>query len=462
MTDYDTTSFKSDESETATEVLPMLPLTQGVVFPQMVVTIALETDEAKRAGAAAEQAGRRLVLVPRVDGRYSTVGTIAQIENAGELPNGTLALVIRGVSRAHVGSGSVGNEGALHVEVVPVEDPEPTARARELSKEYRAVVETILEHRGAGRIGDILAGVDTPGQLADMAAYAPDLELAQRVELLETVEVEARLELALLWARETLAALELKDRIRTEVTDGIDAQQREMLLRRQLDAIRKELGESDDDAAAEYRTRANALELPDKVRTAVDKELDRFERMGAQNPEQAWVRNWLDAVLDLPWGTYVTEDADLDAARTVLDADHDGLDDVKERILEFLAVRVLRRERGLGTAASGRGSGAILGLVGPPGVGKTSLGESVAARVGSAVRPDLCGWRPRRSRDPRASADLRRRPCWTYRRRVDRGESDEPCRTHRRGRQTAGGWLERRSVLRAAGGLGSRGEPHLP
>jgi ATP-dependent Lon protease len=382
MTEYETADFKSGESETRTEVLPMLPLTQGVVFPQMVVTIALETDEAKRAGAAAEQAGRRLVLVPRVDGRYSTVGTIAQIENAGELPNGTLALVIRGVSRAHVGTGSVGNEGALHVEVVAVEDPEPTVRARELAREYRAVVETILEHRGAGRIGDVLAGVDTPGQLADMAAYAPDLQLEQRVELLETVEVEARLELALSWARETLAALELKDRIRTEVTDGIDAQQREMLLRRQMDAIRKELGESDDDAAGEYRTRAAALELPDAVRTAVDKELDRFERMGAQNPEQAWVRNWLDAVLDLPWGTSVTEDADLDAARAVLDADHDGLDDVKERILEFLAVRVLRRERGLGTAASGRGSGAILGLVGPPGVGKTSLGESVARALG--------------------------------------------------------------------------------
>jgi len=382
MTDYDTTDIKSGESHTGTELLPMLPLTQGVVFPQMVVTIALETDEAKRAGAAAEKAGRRLVLVPRVDGRYSTVGTIAQIENAGELPNGTLALVIRGVSRAQVGTGSVGTEGALHVEVVAVADPEPTERARELATEYRAVVETILEHRGARRIGDILAGVDTPGQLADMAAYAPDLALEQRVELLESVDVEARLELALSWARETLAALELKDRIRTEVTDGIDAQQREMLLRRQLDAIRKELGEGDDDAAGEYRARADALELPDAVRGAVNKELDRFEHMGAQNPEQAWVRNWLDAVLDLPWGTYVTEDADLDAARTVLDADHDGLDDVKERILEFLAVRVLRRERGLGTAASGRGSGAILGLVGPPGVGKTSLGESVARALG--------------------------------------------------------------------------------
>ncbi len=391
MTDNETTEFDGrrdragagdNTSGVDSELLPLLPLTQGVVFPQMVVTIALETDEAKRAGAAAERAGRRLVLVPRVDGRYSKVGTIAQIESSGELPNGTLALVIRGVVRARVGTGVVGNEGALHVEVEPVEDATPTARSRELAKEYRAVVETILEHRGARRIADVLAGVDTPGQLADMAAYAPDLELEQRVQLLETIDVEARLGLALACARETLADLELKDRIRNEVSDGLDQQQREMLLRRQMDAIRKELGESDDDAAGEYRTRLASIELPEAVRAAVEKELDRFERMGAQNPEQAWVRNWLDAVLDLPWGTYVTEHADLGGARDVLDADHDGLDDVKDRILEFLAVRVLRRERGLETAASGRGSGAILGLVGPPGVGKTSLGESVARALG--------------------------------------------------------------------------------
>src|SRR3954447_26672661 len=196
MTDTDTSAFRSDQSSSnddggaRTELLPLLPLTQGVVFPQMDVTIALETDEAKRAGAAAEQAGRRLVLVPKIDDVYAKVGTIAKIENAGELPNGTLALVIRGVGRARVGSGSVGNEGALHVQVEPLSEPDATERASELAKEYRAVVETILEHRGVGRIGDVLAGVDTPGQLADMAAYAPDLELEQRVELLETIDVE--------------------------------------------------------------------------------------------------------------------------------------------------------------------------------------------------------------------------------------------------------------------------------
>jgi len=226
-------------SDTKTQLLPLLPLTQGVVLPQMVVTIALETDEAKRAGAAAADAGDRIVLVPRVDGRFALVGTVAKIESAGDLPNGTRALVIRGVSRARIGHGELGAHGALHVEVDEADEAAPTERARELAKEYRVVVETILEHRGARRIADVLAGVEDPGQLADTAAYSPELTMDQRVELLETIEVEARLELVLAWMRETLADLELKDKIRTNVTDGLDKQQREHLLRRQLAEIRK-------------------------------------------------------------------------------------------------------------------------------------------------------------------------------------------------------------------------------
>jgi ATP-dependent Lon protease len=368
-------------SDTQTELLPLLPLTQGVVFPQMVVTIALETDEARRAGAAASEANNRMVLVPRIDGTYARVGTIAAIESAGDLPNGTRALVIRGVGRARVGTGETSPQGALHVHVETLDEPAPTPRAHELAREYRAIVETILEERGARRIADVLSGVDDPGQLADTAAYSPDLSMEQRIQLLETLDVEERLELAILWAREVLADLELKDKIRTEVTDDLEKQQREMLLRRQLDAIRKELGDGDDDIVAEYRAKFADRNLPDAVREAVDKELDRLERMGNQNPEQAWVRNWLDAVVDLPWGEFAEEHSNLGEARDVLDADHEGLDDVKDRILEFLAVRVLRRERGLGNV-SGRGSGAILGLVGPPGVGKTSLGESVAHALG--------------------------------------------------------------------------------
>jgi ATP-dependent Lon protease len=347
----------------------------------MVVTIALETDEAKRAAAAAGEAADQLVLVPRVDGRYAQVGTVAKIESSGDLPNGTRALVIRGTGRVRVGSGEIGAHGALHVHVDPISEELPTDRTRELAREYRAVVESVLELRGARRIADVLAGVDDPGQLADTAGYSPDLTMEDRIELLETIDVEARLQLAIGWGREVLADLELKDKIRTEVSDDLDKQQREMLLRRQMDAIRKELGDSDDDIVAEYRAKIAEKELPENVRAAVDKELDRLEHMGQQNPEQAWVRNWLDAVLDLPWGEFAQEHANLDEARQVLDADHEGLADVKDRILEFLAVRVLRQQRGLG-AVSGRGSGAILGLVGPPGVGKTSLGESVARALG--------------------------------------------------------------------------------
>jgi ATP-dependent Lon protease len=366
---------------TETVTLPLLPLTTGVVFPQMVVTVTLESDEARRAAAAAEARDGRMVLVPRVDGRYARVGTITQIESAGERPGGGRALVIRGVGRGRVGAGVPGPEGALHVAVEPVAEPAPGPRTGELAREYRAVVTAILEHRGARRLADVLQGVDEPGPLADTAAYSPDLTMEQRVELLEAIDVDARLELAIRFLREVLADLELTEKIRTEVADDLEQSQREMLLRRQMEAIRKELGDAADDDVAEYRARAAAKALPDAVRGAVERELDRFERMGPQNPEHAWVRNWLDAVLDLPWGEHAPERDDLGEARGVLDADHEGLDEVKERILEFLAVRALRRARGLG-AVRGRGAGAILALVGPPGVGKTSLGESVARALG--------------------------------------------------------------------------------
>jgi ATP-dependent Lon protease len=242
-------------------------------------------------------------------------------------------------------------------------------------------VEELLERRGLQRLVGMIQGVDEPGALADSATYWPDLTQEQRIELLETVDIEARLELVIGWARDLLADTELRERIRNEVAEGLDGQQREMLLRRQLDAIRKELGEDDADEVAQYRTKVAESKMPDTVRVAVDREIDRLERMGAQNPEHGWIRTWLDTMLEIPWGVHAADQTDLVEARRVLDEDHEGLDTVKDRILEFLAVRGLRRERDLG-AVGGRGSGAILALVGPPGVGKTSLGESVARALG--------------------------------------------------------------------------------
>jgi len=370
-----------DELQTLS--LPLLPLTSGVVLPGMVVTMAVESDDAGAALAAARNGDGRLVLVPRLDnGRYANVGTIAAVETTGELPSGLRAVVVRGITRARVGAGVPGTGSALWVQVEPVEDAAPTERALELAREYRAVVENVLEYRGAGQIAEALRGITDPSAMADTAGYSPDLSFEQKVEILEEVDVEARLTLVLAWQREVLADLALRDRIRNDVTEGMEKTQREFLLRQQLAAIRKELGEGDgDDADERYRTWLAETDAPDAVKAAVERELARLERTSEQSPENGWIRTWLDTVVELPWGVRSDDRLQVTEARAILDADHNGLEDVKDRIVEYLAVRKLRVDRGL-AASSDRGAGAILALVGPPGVGKTSLGESVARALG--------------------------------------------------------------------------------
>ncbi|HZR12450.1 MAG TPA: endopeptidase La [Acidimicrobiia bacterium] len=366
------------ENQIETLALPLLPLTTGVVLPQMVVTLALETDEAKQVARAATQGERLLLLVPRIDGRYARVGTVARIENDGELPNGIGALVLRGLYRAVVGVGVPGTGDVLWVEAEPVEDGEPTERARELAREYRAVVSAIADRLHSRRLVEVLAGVTDPGALADTVGWWPELPFEQKIEALETIDVEERLEKVVQWARDALGELELAEKIRSDVSEGMEKTQREYLLRQQLAAIKKELGDGDDgDVVEEYRRKIAQSKMPDAAREAATREVDRLERMSEQSPEHGWVRTWLDTVVELPWGELSEENLDVRDARAVLDADHTGLDDVKERIVEYLAVRKLRADRGL-TDEGGRGNGLILSLVGPPGVGKTSLGESVA------------------------------------------------------------------------------------
>ncbi len=381
-----------------TRVLPVLPLTTGVVLPQMVVTLALETPEARAAWAAASGADGELVLLPRVNGSYARVGTIAKVDEAGELRGGVPALVVRGLRRAVIGVGVPGSGDTLWVQVDPTEDQAPTERAIELAREYRLVVEAILEHRGAGRLAELFQGVSDPGAIADTAGYWPDLAVERKVELLETIDVEERLGKVLAWARDVLGELELKERIRSDVTEGMEKTQREFLLRQQLAAIRKELGEGGPgdgaDAVEEYRRRLSEMTMPDSGRQAIERELERFERTSEQSPEHGWIRTWLDTITELPWGQRSEDDLDVAAARQVLDADHTGLSDVKDRIVEYLAVRKLRADRGVAAAGTGRGDGLILALVGPPGVGKTSLGESVARSLGRRfVRVALGGVR---------------------------------------------------------------------
>src|SRR2546423_3360670 len=261
--------------------LPLLPLNSGVVLPGMVVTMAVESNEADAALSAAKAGDGRLILVPRLDsGRYANVGTIAAIENAGELPSGLRAVVVRGLQRARVGVGVPGTGSALWVQVEPVDDDvAPSDRALELAREYRAVVENVLEYRGAGQIAEALRGITDPGAMADTAGYSPDLSFEQKVEVLETVDLEARLAMVLAWQREVLADLALRDRIRTDVTEGMEKSQREFLLRQQLAAIRKELGDGDNEEADEgYRTWINETDAPQHVKDAVEREQELADR----------------------------------------------------------------------------------------------------------------------------------------------------------------------------------------
>src|ERR1700691_3959461 len=375
--------------------LPLLRLKSGVILPGMVFTMALESTEARVAVEAARSAGGHLLLVPHIEGRYANVGVIAEVMEEGSLPGGLEAIVIRGDQRATIGTGVPGTGDALWVEAEPLDDGESTPSVIELARVYRAVLENILLSRGARQVAAQLREITEPGRLADVAGYSPDLSLAQKVEVLETIDVETRLRLVLEWARDTLADLTLRDRIKSDVEEGMEKTQREFLLRRQLDAIKKELGQlSDDDVDPDdYRAKIADRDLPEHVRTAVLREIDKLERTNDQSPETGWIRTWLDTILEVPWGVESEDRLDVLEAQRILNDDHDGLDDVKDRILEHLAVRKLQAERGL-TPVDGRGSGAILALVGPPGVGKTSLGESIAnALQRKYVRVSLGGVR---------------------------------------------------------------------
>lgn len=372
--------------------LPVLFLSDLVVLPGMVVPIALDDAAQAAVDAARSSSDGELLLAPRLEDRYASYGVVASVERVGRLVGGGPGAVLRAHRRARIGSGVTGPGAALWVEVEPVEET-LTERARELAEEYKRVVVAVLQRREAWQVIDQVHQMTDPSLIADAAGYAPYLTDEQKRELLETPDLEQRLETVTAWTREHLAEAEVSDKINEDVREGMEKTQREFLLRQQLAAIRKELGEGEPEGAEDYRTRVESADLPEDVRTAALKEVDKLERSSEQNPEAAWIRTWLDTVLELPWGVRTDDRNDVTAARAQLDEDHHGLDEVKERIVEYLAVRSRRAERGL-QVVGGRGSGAVILLAGPPGVGKTSLGESVARATGREfVRVALGGVR---------------------------------------------------------------------
>jgi ATP-dependent Lon protease len=362
--------------------LLLIPLEDTVVFPTMDVTLPVDVGD-----------DDRVLLVPRHGAEFAKVGTIARVSERVRLPGGGRAVTLSGEMRGIAGAASTDAAGRLRVEVEEASDSVPVdGRTRDLEREYRAVVEEILELRGADeRVGAFLRAIAEPGALADTIGYAPDVTFEQKVEVLETVDVTERLALAVKIQRERLTEQQVRKRIREDVQSGAEQQQREYFLRKQMESIQRELGEDSASVVEEYRTKIAEAGMPDDVREQADKELGRLERMGEQSGEASMIRTYLDWLIAVPWSKQSEEKLDPVHAREILDADHAGLEDVKDRITEYLAVRKLRQERGI---TEDKKSGAILTLIGPPGTGKTSIGESIARATGREfVRMSLGGVR---------------------------------------------------------------------
>src|SRR5579875_1569077 len=385
--------------------LLLVPLDDVVVFPGMSLTLAIDAGDEEH-----------VLLVPRHGQDFASVGTVAEVTDKVRLPGGGRAYALQGLHRGVAGPAQTMPDGRLFVEVEEHPDPVPVdGRTRNLDREYRAVVEEILEIRDAdGRVAGFLRSISEPGTLADTSGYAPDLTYEQKVNLLQTLDVTERLELALGYQRERLAELQVRKRIREDVESGAEKQQREYFLRKQMESIRKELNEDDASVVEEYRTKIAEAHMPQAAEEQALKELGRLERMGEQSAESSVIRTYLDTLLQVPWNERSEERLDPAYAREILDQDHAGLDDVKDRITEYIAVKKLRTERaaergaepsadgadGAGDGPQARpaehrgrpGEGAILTLIGPPGTGKTSIGESIARATGRKfVRMSLGG-----------------------------------------------------------------------
>jgi ATP-dependent Lon protease len=369
----------------STTRLLLVPLDDVVVFPGMSLTLAVDTGDEDR-----------VLLVPRHEQEFANVGTVAEVSEKVRLPGGARAVALQGLHRGIAGAAHTMPDGRLYVEVE--EQPDETGKTldghtRNLEREYRAVVEEILELRGDdGRVSAFVRSITEPGTLADTSGYSPDLSYEQKVRLLQTVDVAERLELALQFQRERLAELQVRKRIRDDVESGAERQQREYFLRKQMESIRKELGDDDASIIEEYEKKIEEAGMPEAAREQAEKELRRLERMGEQTAESSVIRTYLDWLIAVPWSGRSEERLEPEHAREVLDADHAGLQDVKDRIVEYIAVKKLRRDRGI--TEDPKTSGAILTLIGPPGTGKTSIGESIARATGRKfVRMSLGGVR---------------------------------------------------------------------
>ena len=369
-----------------TDTLPLLPIRNEVYFPHMIFPLLVGREKSVRALEEASDTGRCLVIAtqrnageedPGPDDIYS-IGIVAEIMQVLRVPDGTVRVMLEGLSRCRI-LDYVQNDPHYVVVVEKIESEEvkniqTEALMRSVCSQFEQVV-----NGGKSIPPEALVNVmntENPGRLADVITpYLRQLRYEAQQEILETLDVSARLELLAIVLRKEAELLDIQRTIRARVEKEMGDTQREYLLREQLKVIQSELGERDDvvSEVAEFRARIETAGIPEIARERILKEVKRFEKMPPASPEMGIIRTYLDTVLALPWNVKTEDQLDLHAAEAILNADHYGLDKVKERILEFLAVRKL---------TEGTTKGPILCFQGPPGVGKTSLGRSIAAALG--------------------------------------------------------------------------------
>jgi ATP-dependent Lon protease len=377
------------------QVLPLVALRDTVIFPEMIVPLQVGRDRSVKALDRAVRASSQVALITQRNSETEEissleelypVGTLAKIAQVIRLQDGTIRAIVQGQRRIRL-LDVVQQEPHLEARVQPIADEqEKTLEVEALMASVQGQIEQYVSS-GASvppEVAVAARNISDGGLLADMVAYSPDMSTEQRQTLLETISVPERLRLVGQFLAKQIEVLELKGRIQSEVKSEMDKTQREYILREQMKAIQKELGE-DDPAVAEaneLRTRVEESAMPDEVKQKALKEVDRLSRIPSASPEQGVIRTYVDWLVSLPWGVQTDDNLDLDAAEQVLNEDHYGLEKPKERIVEYMAVRKLAEKI----------RSPILLFVGPPGVGKTSLGKSIARAMGRKfVRMSLGG-----------------------------------------------------------------------